>query len=109
MNTIIAFIQNRASMLCDLYTKEYMANDKSAGVLAFTIRDGQMKVAYLLDEALAEINPEIYQELVTRRQSNTTDVIYFYGYIEPVENTNSEQVDNHKLFELDIRDFISGK
>jgi hypothetical protein len=97
MNTIIAFIQNSTKMLCELYTKEYVAHDKAPGVLALTIRDGQMKVAYLIDEGLAELNPEIYQELVGRRQNNTTDIIYFYGYIEPGEET--------KLFELDIRDF----
>lgn len=95
-------------MLCDLYAKEYIANDKYPGVLALTIRDGQMKVAYLHDESLAEINPEIYQELTQRRQNNTTDIIYFYGYVEQ-ENTGGENGDNQKIFELDIRDFISGK
>ena len=107
MNTIIAFIQNRASMLCDLYAKEYVTNDKVSGVLALTIRDGQMKVAYLHDESLAELNPEIYQELTERRQSNTTDVIYFYGYIEAGQTSGSESRSESKLFELDIRDFIS--
>ena len=105
MNTIIAFIQNRTKMLCELYTKEYVAHDKAPGVLAFTIRDGQMKVAYLQDEGLAELNPEIYQELIDRRrQSNSTDIIYFYGYIEADPESGSSTRET-KLFELDIRDF----
>ena len=105
MNTIIAFIQNRASMLCNIYTKEYITNDKVPGVLALTIRDGQMKVAYLHDESLAELNPEIYKELSERRQNNTTDVIYFYGYIEGDKTSGNES--ESKLFELDIRYIMS--
>lgn len=101
MNTIIAFIQNRAPMLCDIYTKEFTTNNRQDGVLALTIRDGQMKVAFITDVSLAELNPDIYKELIDRRAANNENIIYFYGYVDSEDG----QADT-KLFELDIRDFI---
>ncbi len=103
MNTIVAFIQNRAPMLCDIYTKEFVSNDRQDGVLALTIREGQMKVAFITDVTLASLNADIYKELIDRRAANNENIIYFYGYIE---SSDGEGMTESKLFELDIRDFV---
>ncbi len=99
MDTILTFIQNRTKMLCEIYQKEQRARGHDAdGVLAITLDNNEVKVAYLDYVTLESLNPVIHEELVARLLENTGNhpLAYFYVSVGP----------DSKLVELDINAFL---
>ena len=110
-NQLLNFIQTKINDLCQIYIKERQIQGN--GILFLTICTNntnnntnntnntnnntinrEVKIFYKSDETL---DSSIRMDIISRREKNTSDIIYFCIFTESGEQN---------IIELDIRDYV---
>ena len=94
-NVLLNFINNRITMLCEVYIKERAK--KGMGILMVSPSpsdNNNVNVAYI---SLEEMNDDMLLDINTRMSRNSSDIIYFYVCT----------IEQSSMIELDIRDHTS--